>query len=169
MNVNYKKIELAGRAQPIDKEAFKASEKPEDLDVKGFNQAKLNDLGVELIAAELGVEAKPAKGYDLKYKGLKVKVWTSSTTSIPDRNHPAVIREGEYDPKQNADVYIFVRVRDLENAWIGGWITKEDFDRWAKPKKAGDLQPCGRRVVQSGMAVRFIHLNDLKSLGWRKR
>jgi hypothetical protein len=168
MNINYKKVNLAERAQPLDKEAFKASEKPEDLDVKGINKAKLNELGVELVAAELGVEAKPTKDYDMKFKNKRVKVWTVSTTNIPDRNHPALIRQAEYDPDQGADIYVFVRVaKDLENAWIGGWITREEFNRWARPRKTGDLQTCGRRVVQAGMAVRFIHLNQMKSLGVR--
>ena len=68
--------------------------------------------------------------YDIIINGIKVDVKTISCKFKPTPNFLAVVNscEMEGDHRQEADSYIFVRMReDCEVAWIVGYMMCEKF------------------------------------------
>lgn len=97
-------------------------------------------LGEILVIDRFGdiVEDVSTFEYDLLIKGKKVEVKTKRGRNYPEPYHNVNIFD--FNPNQQCDWYCFVIVDyKLENGWIVGWKSKEDFIKEAVFKEKGKV------------------------------
>jgi hypothetical protein len=126
-------------------------------------------IGERVVADYLGVKkantyqydlvnGQKEKTYDVKTKRCKFKPLPNYTVSVCALN-----------TRQDCDAYVFVRVdNEMKNAWILGYMPKEQFFKKAKFCKKGDIDPdsnCNWRFREDcyNMYIKDLkNINDLK-------
>lgn len=63
--------------------------------------------------------------YDFLIDNKRIDIKTKNCTSVPQPWYTVHIARSQ--EKQECDVYVFVRVKDYEVAYLLGWITKQEF------------------------------------------
>jgi len=83
--------------------------------------------------------------FDLKIKGKKIEVKTKRQNNAPQSNYTYNIFA--FNTKQVCDYYCFIGI-NYENteAWIAGWITKEDFLEKSEFRKKGEVDNNNPRI-----------------------
>ena len=102
--------------------------------------------------------------YDIIISGYKVDVKSISCKFKPPMHYLATVNscELEGDHRQDADLYIFVRIReDCKIAWIVGFIECERFFEMSKFLKKGDTYH-GMTFTKANMNV--LPINKLNPL-----
>lgn len=78
--------------------------------------------------------------YDLIVNGNKADVKTKRTTVPPIQNFNCSI--SAHNTRQKCDIYIFARVHENKReAWICGWVPKDEFFKRAKFFRKGQKDP----------------------------
>jgi hypothetical protein len=78
--------------------------------------------------------------FDLLVDGVKVDVKSKKTSVPPLQNFNCSI--AGHNVTQKCDFYIFARVHEnKKEAWICGWITKDEFFKKAKFRRKGQPDP----------------------------
>ena len=119
-----------------------------------LNVKKANTYQYDLVT-------KKEKTYDVKTKRCKFKPLPNYTVSVCALN-----------TKQDCDAYIFVRVdNEMKNAWILGYMPKEEFYKKAKFCKKGDIDPdsnCNWRFREDCYNMYIKDLKNISDLKVRK-
>lgn len=116
-------------------------------------------IGKGLVAKYFGIPLKQVyldaplsydKDFHVLEKGISVKVHTKKITAgyTPQLDYECTICG--YNPKQECDWYVFVRVSsDLTKGWIVGCSPKDEFFQKADPKEMGHLDIVNMNVAKS--------------------
>ena len=97
-----------------------------------------------------------------------MKLAVITTIALTDNKPNPVMTRGvltneEYKAVEDKDVFIFCRVNNKNEFWIGGWITKEDFDKKADLVKMGDAIMC-KKADYDAYRLIWMHLKPIKEL-----
>lgn len=95
------------------------------------------NIGEVLVNRWIKGKRQNSPNYDIIKNGKKVEVKTKRTSVAPLPEYTCSVYESSLH--QECDIYVFVRVRyDYKEAYILGWITKEEFLKKAKFVKKGN-------------------------------
>jgi hypothetical protein len=89
-----------------------------------------------------GSNLKSSSSYEydiLDNQNISWDVKTKRRTVKPQPYHNCTV--ADYNTKQKCDRYIFVSLYNLDEGFILGWISKDDFYKKAKFFKKGEIDP----------------------------
>jgi hypothetical protein len=120
-------------------------------------------LGEIMSAKKLKADIKNTYDYDLIKKGKTIDVKSKRCTSQPKPHYECSV--AAYNTKQKCDFYLFTRILNtLDIGWICGIIKKEEFFKWAKLYKKGDIdQRNGLVFKEDTYNLEIANLIDLKN------
>ena len=72
-------------------------------------------------------------------EGIKWDIKTKRRTVDPEPYHNCSV--ADFNTRQKCDRYLFVSLRNLEEGFVLGWISKEDFYSKATFNKKGSIDP----------------------------
>lgn len=105
------------------------------------------------------VEFKSTYDYDLTIDGYRVDVKTKRTTVCPKEYYLCSITHS----KQDCDFYFFVRIlTDLSIGYLLGYISKDNFLKFAEYKKKGELDIDGFIFKADGYHLPIYKLHKFK-------
>jgi len=131
----------------IIKYAKKKGEKigPIDKSITNGDGNAAGVIGELLVLGVMGLtmeNLKSSESYDydiIDNDGIKWDVKTKRRTVDPKPYYNCTV--ADYNTKQKCDRYIFVSLRNLEEGFITGWISKKEFYEKASFANEGDLDP----------------------------